>query len=174
MFLRECRYKEHFDECVRLFIELKEDFGENAVDEEIIKHAMSLAFEKGKVYMAEKAPGVPVGLVGYTFGDPDEQYKDPTVAFVLFTMMMPNYRKSMAFIQGFAIIAQFLQESGIREMRLKALKSNLYTNRLYSKFAERKAEVLNMKGLPCILYAADVSELQERLPSLGRKRLIRC
>lgn len=80
--MRECRYKEHFDECVRLFIELKEDFGENAVDEEIIKHAMSLAFEKGKVYMAEKGPGDPIGLVGYTFGDPDEQYKDPTIAFV--------------------------------------------------------------------------------------------
>ena len=173
MFLRECRYEEHFNECVRLFVEQKEDFGENALDEEIIKKAMSLAFEKGKVYIAEKTSGVPLGLIGYTFGDPDEQYSDPAIAFVLFTLIKPDNRQTMAFIQGFTLIVQILQARGIREIRLKALKSNPYTNRLYSKFAEPKAEVLNMKGLPCILYTADISELQKRLPGLGRK-LVRC
>lgn len=172
--LRECRYEKHFEECVRLFVELKDDFGENAVDDDIIRKSVSIAFEKGKVYVAERAPGEPFGLVGYTFGDPDEQYRDPAVAFVLFVMLKPDNRQTMAFMQGFAIMAQYLQASGVREMRLKALKSNPYTNRLYSKFAERKAEVLNMKGLPCILYSADVAKLQDRLPGLGRKRLVPC
>lgn len=167
--MRECRCEEHFNECVRLFVDYKEDFGENAVDEDSIKKAMSLAFEKGKVYIAEKTPGVSLGLIGYTIGDPDEQYSDSTVAFVLFTLIKPDNRQTMAFIQGFTLIMQFLQASGIREMRLKALKSNPYTNRLYSKFAKRKAEVLNMKGLPCILYTADISELQKWLPGLGKK-----
>ncbi len=122
----------------------------------------SVLFRKGGAYAAWRGTEI-VALCGYFFGDPADDYADPSVGYLYVAGAAPRYRLTRLMRDGLVFVSRNLAALGVRELRLQAAERNAYARRLYAKFADPIRQERNRRGHPTVLFAAPVDEVLVRL-----------
>lgn len=136
-------------------------------DREAAQRVTNLLFEKGGVLGGYHGAQL-VSVLGYFWGDPNEDFADKRVAFLYVGAILAPYRLTRMFHQGLSYALKELQTAGAREIRLQAEAANPYTNKLYRRFARPVAEGKSLRGVPVITYVVPIAAALDYL-SRGRR-----
>jgi len=124
-------------------------------DRSAAQKVTGLLFEKGGV-AGGFHDGKLCGILGYFWGDPNEDFSDKRVLFLYVGAILEPYRLSRMFLQGLSFTLQMMQAEGAQEIRLQAETANPYTNKLYGRFARPVAKGKSLRGVPVITYGASI------------------
>ncbi|WP_025026380.1 hypothetical protein [Caldalkalibacillus mannanilyticus] len=163
----ECDENKDFEATLDFFLLFLDDF-QGTLDANAMEDALNLTYLHGKVYCALRQEKV-IGMVGFTFGDPDDHYLDPSIAFIVYTLLLPDYRRSLDFVTGCRAFLDIFEASHITEVRFKAIYNHRYNNQLYSKFSRSTQQVLSSTGIPCNLYTIKMEDLKLKLGRYERR-----
>ena len=126
-------------------------------DREAAQRVTNLLFEKGGVVGGYHGTQLG-GILGYFWGDPNEDFTDKRVVFFYVGAILDPYRLTRMFHNGLSFTLKELQTAGAREIRLQAEAANPYTNKLYGRFARPVAEGKSLRGVPVITYVASLTD----------------
>ncbi|MFF2483840.1 hypothetical protein [Paenibacillus sp. NPDC058071] len=104
-----------------------------------------------------------VGAFGYIHGTGERNYEDMHVIQLQVAYMKEEHRCTRLFLEGLRYLSEFLEErdEGVKEIRFWT-GEDVYSNRLFSKFARQTARVESERGILCS-YLVPVSDLREYL-----------
>lgn len=135
--------------------EIKEELRLN--DMETVKGVVDRCFEKGGV-IAAYDEALLCGMMGYFWGEPAYDFANTDVVFMYVAGILPHYRRRLLFPYALKQALELFKESGCREIRLQAEKSNPYTNRLYARFAKPLCEAITQNGIEAVTYGGTIDE----------------
>lgn len=123
-------------------------------------------FAKGGAIAAFDPSGNIHGFIGFLFGDPQNEYRDPKTLFIYVAAISKSYRSSRIFIRGLMAIANQSKALGIEKFKMQASIDDAYNNRLYAKFATPLGESVNLRGYPVMSYGGNMSDVLSKFQSL--------
>lgn len=110
-----------------------------------------------------------VGALGYFLGEPKHDFANNNVLYLYVGAILPEYQLTRLFYHGLLFILNFYQGTAVTQIRLQAEKANLYTNKLYGRFAHPIAEEKSPRGVPVITYGGSIEGAIAYL-SRGKRR----
>lgn len=126
-----------------------------------IKGSLELFFKKGEVCVLEKE-NVFYGFVAYLLGDPNENYKDKSVAYV-YLMFLTKDSSKIYFAKCLSFLLKRFSMYSINLVRFKSYLTHNYNNSLYDKFAKRVKLTKNTQGEDTILYEVKIPDIIMKL-----------
>ena len=120
-------------------------------DQAAVDDVIQVLFERGGIVGLYKDERL-VGFIGYLLGDPAENYMDKKVGFLYIMGIARQYRLTRVGYDLFRHTMREFERLGLREIRLQAEATNLYTNRLYSRFAKPVGYALTRRGAKVMSY----------------------
>jgi hypothetical protein len=98
------------------------------------------------------------GALGYFLGEPQYAYTNKEVLFLYVGAILPQYQLTRMFHQGLLFALQIHKGGRVKEIRLQAKADNLYTNKLYGRFAQPIAKEKSPRGVPVITYGGSIDD----------------
>ena len=103
-----------------------------------------------------------LGICIFTYGDPNENYEDKQILYILLAAILPKVR-GRSFKKLIKAILEECDNKEIRIVRFKSPFQNEKNNRLYDKIAQRKQVTVNLTGHRSILYEVNLRSWKVRL-----------
>ena len=119
---------------------------------------IDVSFEKGGAlggYIDDEL----VAMLGYFLGDPADGFADKGVGFIYVTGIARQYQMGRLFLRGMAFTMPFFKSIGIHAIRCQASVHDPYTNRLYSRFAQKLGQSVSLNGKPAIQYGSSLDDV---------------
>jgi hypothetical protein len=135
-YFKRCSTDDEFARVCLFAVENKRDMHPSFDTLDMVSTLCSYMTEGHMLYAANEHHQV-VGMLGYYHGTPEADFKDKEIVFAEASIIDRAYRGTRLFARGLRFMAEQFIESHpeVQEIRLKALSENVYTSRLYSKFA---------------------------------------
>lgn len=162
-----CREDKDLARCVTFIIETKRTADPYMTIADVYE-MMLRSMRYGNVICYDNEDGVVVGMVSYTIGTLEAEYRDTDTVYVEYTLMDPSLQRTFYFLKCFQFLVQTIvnEHPGVEWMTMRAYANVKRNNRLYSKFAQKTGQIQGKKGLMNI-YKAHIEQIQAYLQRLS-------
>ena len=126
-------------------------------DRQSVQNVVELCLAHGGI-VACHADGVLGGMGGFFLGEPSQNFVNKETAFIYVATISEPFRLTRMFRQGLVFMLNHFQESGIAAIRMQAEDTNLYTQKLYGRFAKPIAKGKSLRGRDVITFGSTVEE----------------
>ncbi|MCA9996529.1 MAG: hypothetical protein KDE56_12310 [Anaerolineales bacterium] len=125
-------------------------------DETAVSQVVDLVFDKGGVFGGFDRQQQMQGMLGFFFGEPQQEYRNKEVLFMYVAAIAPSYRLTRMFHTALTTALHEFQKMGLEEIRLQAEDIDRYTNKLYGRFAQPISEDVTIRGIKVITYGGSI------------------
>lgn len=126
-------------------------------DKTAVSHIINLLFDKGGILGAFDQQQQMQGMLGFFFGEPEENYSNKETLFIYVTAIAKPYRLTRLFRDGLTYSLRQFQQMGMCEIRMQARTPDRYTNKLYGRFAHPLGHDTTLRGYPVITYGNTIA-----------------
>lgn len=126
-------------------------------DYKSVQNVIELCFAHGGVIAcyAEDRLG---GMGGFFLGEPSQNFANKKTAFIYVATISEPYRLTRMFRKGLVFMLHQFQEMNVQAIRMQAEDTNLYTQKLYGRFAQPIAKGKSLRGKNVITFGSTVEE----------------
>ncbi len=132
-----------------------------------VQKVIDLLFEHGGILATFDSNKKIVALLGFFFGDPQQNFKNKDTMFLYVTAIAKPYRMTRLFFQGMLFTMMRGQEMGLGQFRMQANIHDPYVNKIYSRMGHALGEGKTLRGHHVITYGGSIAEL---LNKYGRNK----
>ena len=126
-------------------------------DYKSVQNVIELCFAQGGIaacYADDKLGA----MSGFFLGEPSKNFANKDTAFIYVATISEPYRLTRMFLNGLVFMLNHFQETGIVSIRMQAEDTNLYTQKLYGRFAKPLARGKTLRGKDVITFGSSVEE----------------